>query len=77
MMNFREFAKSNVVILDGAMGSMLNNYGIAPGELPESWNYLHPEIIEEIHLAYFNAGSNVVNTNTFGANILKFSDDDL
>ena len=76
-MSFRNFAKENIVILDGAMGSLLNNYGIAPGELPETWNYLHPEIIEKIHLDYFNAGSNVVNTNTFGANLLKFSEEEL
>jgi len=76
-MNFREFTESNIVILDGAMGSLLADYGIAPGELPETWNLKHPEIIEEIHLAYYNAGSNVVNTNTFGANLLKFSESEL
>ena len=71
-MTFREFANDNVVILDGAMGSLLERYGIRPGEAPETWNASHPEIITEIHRAYYDAGSHVVNTNTFGASILKY-----
>ncbi len=73
-MAFREFAGSNIVILDGAMGTMLEREGIRPGELPETWNLSHPEKIKEIHKAYFSAGSNVVNTNTFGANTLKYDE---
>lgn len=76
-MNFREFAKDNIVILDGGMGSLLEKYGILPGEAPETWNISHPEVITEIHRAYYNAGSHVINTNTFGANILKYDSDTL
>ncbi len=76
-MNFKEFLKDNIVYLDGGMGTLLQAQGLKPGEHPERWNLLHPEIITEIHKAYFDAGSNVVCTNTFGANCLKFSDDEL
>ena len=72
-MNFRTFLQSNLVILDGGMGTLLQKAGLAPGELPEAWNLTRAEDVTAIHRAYFDAGSNVVNTNTFGANILKFS----
>lgn len=76
-MTFREFAKDNLVILDGGMGSLLDGYGMLPGEAPEEWNISHPEIITSIHRAYFDAGSNVINTNTFGANLLKYAEEEL
>lgn len=76
-MKITEFLKSNTLILDGGMGTLLQREGLAPGELPERWNLSHPEIIRDIHLAYFNAGSHVVATNTFGANILKYDADEL
>jgi len=53
------------------MGTMLEKYGLKRGELPESYNILHPEIIEKIHCEYFEAGSDVITTNTFGANSYK------
>ena len=76
-MNFREYLKNNIVYLDGGMGTLLQAEGLKPGEHPESWNITHPDIITNIHKAYFDAGSNVVCTNTFGANCLKFSCDEL
>lgn len=76
-MNFREYLKDNIVCLDGGMGTLLQSRGLAAGELPECWNITHPDVITEIHKAYFDAGSNVVCANTFGANTLKFSDDEL
>ncbi len=76
-MDIRDYIKNNLVYLDGGMGSLLQQRGIAPGELPEMWNITHPDIISDIHRDYFNAGSNIVNTNTFGANPLKFSDAEL
>ena len=76
-MNFREYLKNNIVYLDGGMGTLLQNKGLLAGELPERWNLTHPGIITEIHKEYFNAGSNVVCTNTFGANSLKFSEKEL
>lgn len=76
-MNFREYLKNNIVYLDGAMGTLLQAQGLCPGEFPERWNLSRPEVITNIHKAYFDAGSNVVCTNTFGANILKFSEEEL
>ena len=76
-MNFREFLKNNLVYLDGGMGTLLQKKGLKAGEKPEKWNISHPEIIKEIHKSYYDAGSNVVCTNTFGANSLKYTDNEL
>ena len=76
-MNFRDFLKDNIVYLDGGMGTLLQAEGLTAGEHPERWNITHPDIITNIHKAYFDAGSNVVCTNTFGANSLKFSEPEL
>ena len=76
-MDIRYYLKNNFIVLDGGMGTLLQAKGLKPGEKPEGWNITHPEVIQGIHRAYFDAGSNVVNTNTFGANILKFPEDEL
>ena len=76
-MNIRDFIKNNIVYLDGGMGTLLQKSGLRPGELPERWNVSHPEVIKEIHKSYYDSGSNIVNTNTFGANSLKFGTDEL
>ena len=56
---------------DGGMGTLLQARGLRAGEKPERWNITHPEIITEIHLEYLKAGSNIISSNTFGANPLK------
>lgn len=76
-MTIRDFIKNNIVYLDGGMGTLLQKSGLQPGELPERWNISHPEVIKEIHKSYYDSGSNIVNTNTFGANSLKFGTDEL
>ncbi|MBQ2866105.1 MAG: homocysteine S-methyltransferase family protein [Clostridia bacterium] len=76
-MTFREFLNSNIVIFDGAMGTLLQKNGLVPGEHPERMNLTHPQVVQSIHRDYFDAGSNVVCTNTFGANSLKFGSDEL
>lgn len=76
-MNIRDFIKNNIVYLDGGMGTLLQKSGLQPGELPERWNISHHEVIREIHKSYYDSGSNIVNTNTFGANTLKFGTDEL
>ena len=76
-MDFRSFLKDNTVILDGGMGTLLQKKGVLSTGHPEELNITHPEIITGIHRDYFDAGSNVVCTNTFGANILKFERDTL
>ena len=59
------------LLFDGAMGTMLQRAGLEAGELPELLCITHPEQIEAVHRAYVAAGSEVVTTNTFGANALK------
>lgn len=76
-MTILDYAKDHLLILDGGMGTLLQSQGLQPGEYPESWNLSHPDVIRSIHRAYFDAGSHVVNSNTFGANSLKFSQDEL
>ncbi len=76
-MDIREYLKNNILVLDGSMGSVLMSRGLSAGELPESWNLSHPDIVESIHRDYYDAGANVVLTNTFGANILKHSPEEL
>lgn len=60
------------VFFDGGMGSLLQARGLKPGELPETWNLLHPEILRQIHGDYLAAGCDILTTNTFGANRLKY-----
>jgi len=76
-MKITEFIKENILILDGGTGTLLQKAGLSAGELPERWNITHPDEIVSIHQGYFNAGSNLVCTNTFGANRLKFSSSEL
>ena len=76
-MNVLEYLKDHVLLMDGGMGTLLQAKGLQPGEMPERWNLSHPDVIEEIHRAYYAAGSHVVSTNTFGANCLKFDDAEL
>ena len=64
---------TKLLILDGAMGTMLQRAGLRAGELPELWNLTHPEAVTAVHRSYVEAGSRVLYTNTFGANRLKLS----
>ena len=56
---------------DGAMGTLLQAEGMKGGEIPETWNMLHPEVLVDIHTRYLNAGSNIISANTFGCNKYK------
>lgn len=76
-MKIKEYLKNNLIFLDGGMGTLLQENGLKAGELPERWNVTHADVITKIHKEYFDVGSNVVATNTFGANILKFSEEEL
>ena len=76
-MRLKEYMNDNILYLDGGMGTLLQKEGLIPGELPETWNISHPDVIQKIHTDYYNSGSNVVSTNTFGANLLKFSEEEL
>lgn len=61
-----------LLYFDGGMGTLLQERGLKPGELPETWNLEHADEVTEIHRQYFEAGSDIVLTNTFGANAIKF-----
>lgn len=76
-MNILEYMKHNFIYLDGGMGTLLQERGLKPGELPERWNISHPDVIVDIQKSYYDAGSNVICTNTFGANSLKFQEEEL
>ena len=76
-MNVLDYLKENLVYLDGGMGTLLQKRGLQPGELPERWNLSHPDVIVDIQKSYFDAGTNIICTNTFGANSLKFDDEEL
>lgn len=71
-MDLKKFlSEREFVFLDGAMGTMLQKSGLKTGEIPELLNITHPEIIENIHSMYLEAGSDIVYANTFGANRYK------
>ncbi len=76
-MKFTEYLKENIVYFDGGMGTLLQQRGLGTGKLPELWNISHSNIIRDIHKSYLDAGCDVVTTNTFGANSLKFSSSEL
>jgi len=61
------------VIIDGAWGTMLQKLGLAGGECPDAWNLEHPEAVHSVASAYVNAGSNIILTNTFGANRIRLA----
>lgn len=71
--SFLDALKDRILIFDGAMGTMLMRYGLTSGGCPEEWNISKPEVIEEIHRAYIDAGADCIETNTFGANRFRLS----
>lgn len=66
-MGILEALKVGRLFFDGGMGSMLQEAGLPEGRLPDVWSIENPSAVEAIHLAYLEAGSNLVTTNTFGA----------
>lgn len=60
-----------ILIADGAWGTALQSRGLQGGESPELWNVDHPELVFEVASSYINAGSNIIETNTFGGNRYK------
>ena len=76
-MNIKEEIKEQLnkrpLLLDGAMGTMLQSYGLKSGECSEEWNVFHSQVVQKIHQEYIKAGADVILTNTFGANRIKLS----
>lgn len=62
-----------IKIFDGAMGTMLQQAGLAPGACPELWNMENPAAITAVHRQYIEHGSDIIETNTFGANRIKLA----
>jgi len=69
--------RQRLLLYDGGMGTMLFTRGLVDGESPEPWNWERPEVVTEIYRAYYDAGSDVVQTNTFGGTPIKLSERDL
>jgi 5-methyltetrahydrofolate--homocysteine methyltransferase len=63
-----------ILVFDGGYGTMLFAAGLANGACPELWNDTHPDVVRGIHEAYYAAGSDLVETNTFGATRLKLNE---
>lgn len=72
-MGLRERLGKEWLFCDGGTGTILQEKGLKGGELPETWNLTRPDDIKSVARAYFDAGCNIVNTNTFGANSFKYS----
>lgn len=70
-MRFLEALEQQTLFFDGAMGTLLQQQGLRAGEIPETWNRLHPEIILQIHKSYLEAGCHILKANTFGINRYK------
>ncbi len=70
-MSFKERLEKELLIFDGAMGTILQKNGLVAGELPELWNFKNEDLIYCIHKQYIEAGADIITTNTFGANSLK------
>ncbi len=72
-MGLLEELKSRIILCDGGFGSLLQKAGLKAGELPETWNLKHPDIITDINRSYLEAGADIINANTFGANRFKYN----
>ena len=76
-MTLKEALKTAPLYMDGGTGTLLQAAGLPAGTPTESWNLTHPEVLVAIHRAYYDAGSNIVATNTFGVNPMKMPADEV
>ena len=67
----KEMLSKPPVVMDGAIGTMLQDAGLPAGKPPEAWNLERPEVVREVAGSYAEAGSVIVQTNTFGANAAR------
>ncbi len=73
MRDFIDLIENEYVVLDGAMGTRLQEFGLTAEDLPEEWNLSHSDVVMKIHSEYLEAGAQIIETNTFGGNPLKLS----
>ena len=66
--------KGEVLVADGAMGTLLLDKGLRVGECPEALNLSKPEILKDIALSYLQAGADIIQTNTFGGSPMKLKE---
>ena len=74
-MDFKSLLGTRLLFVDGGFGTMLHSMGLTGGQLPGSWNLLHPEKVHKVHEAYLEAGCDIISTNTFGVDALHFGSD--
>src|SRR6266702_757545 len=72
--DIRDLVRQRLVIYDGGMGTMLFAAGLVDGESPEPWNWEKPDVVNAVYRAYYEAGSDVVQTNTFGGTPIKLAE---
>ena len=73
-MSILQEIEQRILFCDGGMGSLLQAGGLKPGELPGTWNITHPDVLVNIHRDYLEAGADIVTTNTFGVDALKYNE---
>jgi 5-methyltetrahydrofolate--homocysteine methyltransferase len=71
--HFLESIRERVLVLDGAMGTMLQERGLRPGQSPEELNLTLPEVVSGVHREYLEAGADIIVTNTFGGSRSKLA----
>ncbi|MBN2544109.1 homocysteine S-methyltransferase family protein [bacterium] len=71
MIDLNKKLQGGILISDGAIGTMLQKFGMPAGVPSEAWNLTHPEKLREIHKLYYDAGARFIATNTFCGNLLK------
>lgn len=72
-MNFLDALRKQLLFFDGAMGTQLQERGLQPGEIPETWNIEKPQVIQDVYTSYLEAGAHVTKANTFGVNRYKLA----
>ena len=74
-MDIRKLIGKQMLYFDGGLGTLLQAEGLKPGEEPERWNVEHPDIIENVHFSYYQAGCNIVTTDSLGCHELNFPEE--
>jgi 5-methyltetrahydrofolate--homocysteine methyltransferase len=77
MKSFLQAVRKEIIVADGAMGTLLMEQGLPPGAPPEEWNLSRPDRIRDVHVAYIAAGARIITTNTINANRVRLSRWDL
>jgi len=72
MKRIQDIIRERILILDGAMGTMIQQYGLKGNN--DAFNLTHPEIIEDIHCKYLEAGADIISTNTFSSQRISQAD---